>query len=196
MMQYIVAILLILGISGCSTTTPAVSEYRIKAKTQETQSMTCHKTLKVHKAFTNASLSSRKIYYAQGDYKHFAYSQAQWSDALDRMLSDIVTQTIAQKGIFSSVDSYKSQAKADYTLEINVEEFMQFYDEALTRSNATVRLKVTLLDTKDKKHKASKTFEITHPTKTLNAEGGVEALESALDDVMAQMLVWLEESCK
>ncbi|MDY0116297.1 MAG: ABC-type transport auxiliary lipoprotein family protein [Sulfurimonadaceae bacterium] len=195
MMQYILAIVFVLGISGCSTTTPAVSEYRLKAKTQESKSMACKTTLKVHKVFTNAALSSRKIYYGEGQYKEFAYTQSQWSDALDRMLSDIITQSIIQREIYKSVASYKSQAKTDFVLEVNVEEFMQFYDELHTKSYAKVRLRATLLDTKNKKQKASQTFEAIYPVNTLNVEGGVIALDSALDELMQSMLVWLEGTC-
>lgn len=195
MMQYIIAIITIIWISGCSTTVPAVSEYRLQAKAQENGTPSCHETLKVHKVFTNAALSSRKIYYGEGSHKQFAYTQAQWSDALDRMLSDIITQTITQKAIFTNVSSYKSQAKADSILEVNVEEFMQFYDDSLTKSNVKVRLKATLLDTKEKKQKASRIFEVERIAKTQDVEGGVVALDEALGEVMQMMVIWLEERC-
>lgn len=196
MINYILAIVLVLIISGCSTNVPSVSEYRLKAHTQENKFMACDKSLKVNKAFTNASFSSRKIYYGEGEYKQFAYTQAQWSDALDRMISDIFTQSIAQSGIFKSVDSYKSQVKTNYILEIDIEEFMQIYNEKITSSQAETRLTIALLDTKHKTHKASKTFEVIKKAKTLNAEGGVIALDEALGEVIGDMLIWLEEVCK
>lgn len=196
MIHYIVAIILVLAISGCSTKVPPVSQYRLKTHPQEKKFMACDKSIKINKAFTNASFSSRKIYYGEGEHKQFAYTESQWSDALDRMISDIFTQSIAQSGVVKSVNSYKSQVKTDYILEIDIEEFMQTYDEKITSSQAEVRLTIALLDTKHKTHKASKTFEVTRDVKILNVENGVIALDEALGEVIDDMLVWLEEVCK
>lgn len=197
-MQYILACLSIMVLAGCSVSTPAVSEYRL-APTLETtheKALACAHTLKVQNVLSSASLMTQKVYYAAGQYKQFAYTQAAWSDTPQKRIGDLYVSLLRERGVFQSVHSYRSNVLADRALEIVVEDFMQYYDENYKTSHAKVQLSLTLIDTAAKKPLATKTFAAEKQTPSLDAQGGVEALNAALQEAMEASAIWLEGACR
>ena len=59
-----------------------------------------------------------------------------------------------------------------------------------------VKYNLTLIDMKTSKVISSKTFEHTHDAKTLDANGGVEALTEALREAFKDSMNWINGICQ
>jgi len=197
-MRYILGWLSVMVLAGCSVSTPAVSEYRLvpTSETKQEKALACAHTLKVQNLLSNTSLMSQKIYYGVGEYKQFAYTQAAWSDTPQKRIGDLYVALLREREIFQSVHSYRSNVLTDRALEIVVDDFMQYYDENYKESHAKVGLSLTLIDTAAKKPLATKSFSTQKQTPSLDAKGGVDALNEALQEVMEASALWLEGACK
>lgn len=198
-MKYILIVISIILLSGCTTIVAPVTEYRLitKVPTTTQNSMACRdKSLKIAQAFSSSSLMSQNMNYAQGSTKQFAYSQAQWSESPNLGITSELLKHIRATELFKSVQISKSRSKNDLILEINIEDFMQYFSENSTSSHANVAIGLTLLDTKTNSVVATKTFVSKVDAKTLDANGGVEALSLALQNVLNQTKEWLGGVCK
>lgn len=194
-----ILVALVVFLSGCSVTTPPVYEYRIAPKvTIETHNKsTCRdKSLKVSQVFSATTLMSNRMRYAQDEYQELLFNESKWSISPNSAISAELVKSIQKAEIFSSVESFKSRSRADLILETNVEEFIQYFKNENRDSYVAVWITFSLVDAKSGKILQTKRVGKNLDTKSLNARGGVEALNSALADVLVQNNRWLSESCR
>ena len=198
-MKYIFLLFSVLVFFGCSrVVTPAVTQYRVLTNiSDKTQDMVgCKKSIKIAQAFSSSSLMSQHMNYTQGSTKLYAYSQAQWAESPNLAITNEFFKHIQKADIFQTVLSSKSRSKADMLLEINIEDFMQYFNEDETKSYVHIALSLTLLDTKTSKPIATKSFEVREDVKTLDASGGVDALNHALEVIINKSIKYLEGKCR
>jgi len=190
-------IFLALFISACSVSVPPVTEYGLKIDTKQTKILKkkCLKSLKVQQGFAPDDLTTTKMYYAQEKYKLYTYSQSAWVEAPNRSISDALVEKIRNYGVFSSVSSYRSRAASDLILEINIDDFKQYFNANETKSFAKLSITLNLLDRKKSQIIASKTIVKELKVKTLDAQGGVRALNTLLNQFLDESVVWLEKVC-
>ncbi len=194
---YIVTVLFLL--SGCSVQSPTVSEYRIDAKplTQPFSQTTCRdKSLKVSQAFSPSNLMTLKMNYGQGSHKQFVYSQSQWAQSPNSALTAELVKFIKETRLFKNVQISKSRSKSDILLETNIEDFMQYFSKDETSSFSNVAITLTLIDIKTNSVISTKTFNSKVNVTSMNASGGVIALNSALKNVLLASGEWLGETCR
>ncbi len=199
-MRYIYAIFLVFMLFGCSVKQPPVTKYAIEVTVSQdllkVSNGCLDKTLKVAKVFSPTSLMSEDMKYAEGNNKLYNYTQAQWYEAPNRALTKEFTEALREAQIFKSVQGYKSLGRADWLLEITLEDFMQYFDKDIAKSFVKVKYNLTLIDMKTSKVISSKTFEHTHDAKTLDANGGVEALTEALREAFKDSMNWINGICQ
>ena len=200
MIKTIFILLSVIFLSGCvTTTTPPMNEFRVNSNLSfsSLSEGKCHKkSLKVAEAFSSNSLKSLKMKYAYGNNKQFIYSQSQWALSPNQAITSEIINLLRDLELFSSVQIAKSRSRNDMLLEISIDEFMQYFNEDGSRSYVNVVLSLTLLDTKTKTIFATKTFRQKSDVKRLNAEGGVESLNTALRTVLLSSSIWFEEICR
>ncbi len=195
-------ILIILGIvllSGCSTLKNPVTEYRIVIDSIEDKSLVdgCReKSLKVAQAFSSSALMSLRMDYAESDNRVFSYSQSQWRESPNRLVTLQILKDIRAMELFKNVQISKSRGKNSWLLETNIEDFMQYYSDDLKESYAKVVISLTLIDSSSNSIVATRTFDSNIKSDTLDAQGGVKALKSALGNVLKQNRDWLNGVCK
>ena len=197
-MKKILILLSIVLLSGCVTTKPSITEYRVVAKTSKAQSVVdgCkEKSLKIAQAFSSSSLMSLKMDYVQEESKIFSYSQAHWNESPNHSVTKEILKKIRDSKLFKNVQISRSRSKNSWILETNIEDFLQYYSEGLKDSFAKVIISLTLIDSKTNSVVATKTFSSKVNTNSLDAEGGVEALNRALSDVLTQNIEWLNGVC-
>ena len=191
-------VLSILLLSGCSLTKPSMTEYRINLNSSTTNLTVggcVNKSLKVSQAFSSSTLMTKDMSYAQGADKQFVYSQSQWSlDPNHAITSEILT-LVRDMRLFKSVQSSKSRSISSWMLEINIEDFMQYFIEDSTASHVNAVISLTIIDSKSSKVVSSKTFKSRVEVDTLDANGGVEALNRALLNTLVQSREWLAGVC-
>ncbi len=191
--------ILIFILSGCSGAQPPVTEYRIDSKISNSalDSKGClDVSLKVAQAFSPSKLISQDMSYALGDHKQFTYSQSQWADSPNRAITSEIVKLLRETELFKSIQISKSRSKNDWILETNIEEFMQYFNEDSTSSYSSVSISMNIIDSRTNYVIATKSFRSRIETKTLDAFGGVKALNNALRDVLQQSAEWFEGVCK
>lgn len=192
--------LLVLLLSGCSTTTPAVTEYRIEVPSfvsPTSKSNGCkEKILKVQRAFASNGLMSYSMNYGIGEYKQYAYTQAKWADTPNKAISIQLTKALRKSQLFQSVLEDHSRSSSDLILETSIEKFMQYFDEDSKNSSVQIVIHFTLIDVASNKVIGSKSLQTTVKATSNDAQGGVLALNKGLKKIFEQNSVWLEEICK
>ncbi len=198
-MRYILTIIAAILLAGCSVTTPPIYEYRIapKVTTKTFESNSCSdKSLKVSQVFSATTLMSTKMRYVQDEYMELVFNESKWSTNPNSAINAELVKSIQMSEIFSSVESFKSRSRADLILETNVEEFVQYFSDENKKSFVQVVISFSLVDSKSsnvlKSIRVKKNLEVD----TLDAKGGVKALNSALSDVLEQNNRWLSGVCK
>ena len=198
-MRYILLFISIFFMLACTTTKPVITEFKLNVETNklDSSSVSCkEKTIKVSKAFSGASLLSLKMDYVQGKSKVFTYTESQWVTSPAQAVSKEIFFSVRDSGLFKHVNIDVSRSVSEYMMEIIIEDFMQYYNEDLTSSYANVKININIINLKDSSVVASKTFSSKVDTKTLDAAGGVEALNKALSNVINQNIEWLNGVCK
>jgi len=198
-MRYALAFISIFFMVACTTTKPTITEFKINIDVDkiESNSLGCkEKTLKISKAFAEPSLMSLKMDYVQGKNKVFTYSKSQWVATPAQSIYKQIFFSLRDSKLFKNVNLNASRSISEYSVEIIIEDFMQYYDEEFNKSFANVKININIINLKDSSVVASKNFSSRVDVKTLNAEGGVEALNLALADVVEQNLNWFVGVCK
>lgn len=201
MYSFIFTIVISLLFSGCSTTKPATTDYTINIKTFKSDLVTSDsvcldKSLKISQAFSSNKFMSSKMNYVLEDNKQYHYSESVWASSPNRVISYEILKLFRETKLFKSVQTYKSRSKSDFILEINIEDFMQYFENNSKNSFAKVVLSMALIDSKSNHIIATKTFDVKMKSVTLDANGGVEALNKALQKVFAESQEWIVGVCK
>ncbi len=195
---YYLMIAIVFLFSGCSITKPAITEYKLSLKdfTSKSYTKSCKdKSLKVSSAFSSNSLTTLEMKYMQDKHKIYAYSESRWNNSPNQEISSQVLCAIRDAKLFSSVQNSKSRSKSDLILEINVQDFMQYYNDDLSKSYVNIVMCFTLLDANTNKTIITKNFSAKKDVKNLDAAGGVEALDSVLGEIISQGLDFLDGAC-
>jgi len=193
MKYFWIAALIFLG--GC-TTQPHIVEYRIvpNLEIQASSNSQCKgKSLKIAPVFTSSSLMSQTMKYTTEEFKEFAFTESEWAVTPNRAIGNALERALREKKIFASVSSFRSRSRADLLLESSVDEFIQHFYSNNKKSSVKVSLFANLVDNKNSKSLASKTFTKELAVEQLNAKAGVEALNKALKEVLQEELQWLEQ---
>ncbi len=184
---------------GCSTSIPAVSEYRIDvepANTTFTQTGCKEKSLKIAQAFSSSSLMTHEMNYAQGNHKQYTFTQSEWADSPNRAITAEILEYVKATKLFKNVQNPKSRSRNEVVLEINIEEFMQHFSEDEKESFVKVSINLTLIDVKTSKVLATKTLNSKVEVDGIHAGAGVKYLNIALEKVLVKSGEWLGEVCE
>ncbi len=198
-MKMFLALVTVFLFVGCTTIKPHITEFRVITKDANMKSGAkgcIDKSLKVSQAFSSASLLSLDMDYTESDNKIFSYSQSQWQESPNSFIASELYKSIRDSALFKSVHSFKSRVKSDYILEIDIEEFMQFYTKGMNSSYVNVIMNLSLVDAKTNNVISTSKFISKIDTKTADATGGVEALSRALDEIILKNAEWLDGVCK
>lgn len=198
-MQLLLIVFITFVLTGCSTTTPAVSEYRIDvvpASAVFSQTGCKEESLKIAQAFSSTSLMSHEMNYGQGLHKQYKFTQSQWAESPNRAITSELLEYIKSTKLFKNVQISKSRSKNGLLLETNIEDFMQYFSEDEKESFVRVRINLTLIDVKTSSVLATETFESKIEIDSINADAGVQYLNIALQNVLNESGQWFGEVCK
>ena len=192
-MKYIGLVLLIL-FSGCSTTHPPVVTYKIDPQIKTNNKTTLKyptSTLKVSETFVDHSLRGIKIKYIDANQREYSYNNSRYAQELNLAITNSIIKTIKDAKIFKNVVSYRSKAKAQLYLEVNLYEFMQYFSKDEKKSYVKVDIDLDLIDNKTLKIIKSKRFKKQKDTNSADAHGGIEALNETLAEIEKEIIIWL-----
>jgi len=193
----ITIILFVFG--GCTVTKPYVHEYIIapKLESQMSSSKSCKvKSLKVAKVFSPSTLKSEQMRYIKGEYQEFSFTESKWAVTPNNAFNLELIKALRASKLFANVSSFKSRSRSDLLLEANLEEFMQFFSQDDKESHVRIAVSYNLIDTHTNKTLGTTLIAKELDVKSTNALGGVDALNSALADLLRDTELWLSEECK
>lgn len=198
-MKTLLSAFLLLLMTACSTTYPAVTQYRIapQESVQTLHKSSCKQhSVKVAQAFVRSSLMSKKMKYVVGEYQEGAFNQSEWAEDPNRAITDAIVKSLQSSSIFESVASYRSFSASDYTLESNVAEFTQHF--SLDEKSSYVKIDITfrLVNNQTMQVVAVKHIVKELAAKKADAPSGVEALNVLLTQSLREMQEWIAKSCK
>ncbi|WP_324172556.1 hypothetical protein [Sulfurimonas sp.] len=199
MIKIILLVVTLIISIGCSTTKPPVAEYKLSVTTlkQISSSHGCKtKSLKISQAFSSSSLMSLKMSYVQDKHKIYSYSQAQWNNSVNQEVTSQMLKVLRESKLFKNTQNSKSRSKSDLILEITIDDFMQYFTENSTKSHVKVLISMALIDSKTSKVIATSNFKALNNVDSLDASGGVTALDIALGDVLIQSINYLNKVCE
>ncbi|WP_321777642.1 ABC-type transport auxiliary lipoprotein family protein [Sulfurimonas sp.] len=187
-------------LTGCTTIEPPVAEYKLSVKSLEQiddLSNGCkEKSLKVSQAFSSSSLMSLKMNYVQNKHKIYSYSQAQWNNSVNQEITSQVVKVLRESNLFKNTQTSKSRSKSDLILEINIEDFMQYFTNDSTKSYVNVAISITVIDSKTSEVLATSSFKSKNKVDSLDAKGGVKAFEIVLREVLTKSINFLNKVCE
>lgn len=198
-MRYYLVVFIGLIFSGCSITKAPLTEYiiNIDIPKKEIESKKCNnKSIKVSQSFSTNKLQTLNMNYCLGTTKIYSYSQSIWAESPSSAITSEVVKLLRNKKLFKTVQISRSRGKSDLILETSIDKFMQSFDTNLNNSYSSVFITFTIIDSKTNQVISSKSFKAKEFSKTLDASGGVEALNKALSVVLLKSAYWFEEVCK
>jgi len=121
-----------------------------------------------------------------------AYAQNRWTVAPALMLTERLRARFAgaSRGVITAQDG----ARADTALRIELEDFSQSFDTAQS-SKVMVRLRASLIDLNTRALQSQRTIAVERPAAP-NAPGAAQALATAGDAAIEEILVWAAQAVK
>jgi len=134
--------------------------------------------------------------YGQGDHKQFVFTQSQWAQSPNNAITAELLKSIKATKLFKNVQVSKSRSNNSLLLETSIEDFMQYFSEDESSSYVSVVVTLTLIDTNSNRVLATETFSSKMDVLSVNASGGVTALNEALQNVLEDGVLWFGEVCR
>lgn len=139
-----------------------------------------------------AWLNSTAIHYRllyHNPTQSYTYAHSRWiatpaAILTQKIRSRIVTDTHEQ------VIRDSGTAKADYVLQIDLEDFLQVFDTT-NDSHVVIGLRASLIERSSRHLLAQKDFSIKEKTPTADTVGAVFALSAASDQLINELISWL-----
>lgn len=183
-------------LSGCiQNTVPAIDLYTINIPCgidkPIVKKAAAGTVLKVSIPKSTSSIMSRNILYQKDEYSQNPYAHSNWNDTPNIMLGRVFLSCINKSSIFQSVLPSYSKGKSDFLLESNL---MEFYHHINTDGSSEGRVKVEfyLIDLKSGNVISTNEFFSKVSSKTLDAKGGVKALNYATKSIANSLVRWLK----
>lgn len=188
-----------MALSACSVTQTYKSAYTLDAHASiaaHTSESCRDKTLKVSQAFSKNTLMTTNMSYVEGEYNQYVFSESQWSQSPSSTITQSITQSVRNAGLFRSVQGHKSRSKSDYILESSIEDFMQYFSKDLQSSFVNVVIHFALIDAHNSDVLQSITLSKKVAVDQLDAKAGVKALSQGLNEILEEKNSWLNEVCR
>jgi len=119
------------------------------------------------------------------------YAQSRWVDSPAALLTQRIRTRFAAVG---PVVNGRDGARADYALQVEIEDFSQIFDGA-DSSKVSVRLRVTLVNLAGRSLQAQRSFGASQPSEP-DAKGAVRAFARTTDALLEDILEWAKSSLK
>ena len=191
MRRYTLSIVSAFMLFGCTATTPSVNEYTLlSSKTiQPTTIPLSSKSLSVSLSKSIPSLSTKNLIYLRENGETGAYLYSRWNDTPTALIQRSLITSLYENALFTSLSSSNSLAQADWVLESDLDAFYHRFTH--TKSEGYIDITYRLIDTRTKRLLGSKRFSISSPAPTMDATGGVDALQKATHELNTQCILWL-----
>ncbi len=190
------ALVFLLFLGGCSVKkVPPTTFYHISQETPGIEKSADRQAIdSIRVTFSRSSRvsESSSIYYTDKDFRQQPYAYSRWYDTPAAMLEGKLIFALEKSKIAKNVTGSSSAAETKNVLEIGVLDFVHKFERGGGSGGRAVIL-ASLVRNRDGKTLCTKLFEAYSPAATDDAAGGVAALNSASDKIVAEIVEWLGE---
>jgi len=180
--------------SGCiGTTVPPMNNYAFKCddiKIETAKEKQYNKILKISLPNTSSALTRRDIIFRTNEGKIGSYAYSQWIDTPADLLQNMLLRTLTASSLFTAVVRSTSNVESGLLLESEILQFVHKVD----KNSVEVQIVLTLVDQNSGKLVRARLFTYSINVKTSNAKNAVEAFNSAMNKLRADVIVWLSDS--
>ena len=194
MMKHSIVAVMVLGLwfGGCTSKDAPMKTFvmQIPQDTPRYSSSSYHgQTLQVTYPDALKDRLSQRMYFSYSPVEQGSYLNSQWSNSTGKLIQGFTINTLSNSGLFKGVISYESTAQADYRLESTVYDFS--HRVRGKQSHAIVSIQYNLISVDSGRLAKTKRFNYVIPTKTIDAEGYVDATNEAMRRLSGDLLAWL-----
>ncbi|NPA65588.1 MAG: hypothetical protein GXO11_01765 [Epsilonproteobacteria bacterium] len=197
-MKYIMSLIIALLFIGCSQEVPPTKKYilDIEIPKNVNNKFTCkEKSLKILSPYASYEYTTNNLYYVL-DSQEGSYTQSAWAKAPATEIYALLLKNIRKSAIFATVENYTSISQGDINLEIDIQNFKQYFSSDEKHSYVIADITLSMVDKKTFTIIAQKNFYKKVITDSADAKGGVEALNKALAELLPEMIQWIGNSCR
>ena len=190
-MNNILALLLLMGLSACSSLlpkpAPPPSFYALDAGVSVPAVATAASapTLTVNPPLAAAGYDSARIIYVRKPHQLQYFAQSEWVDTPARMLAPLLVTALQRSGAFKAVVTSPSAAAAELRLDTEIVRLQQDFDGA-GGSAVQFTLRATVVDNVTRKVRGTREFD-ARVTAGSDAYSGVLAANDAVQNLLAQL---------
>ena len=192
-MRYIIAIMAILFLLGCSTKNADIrpSNYRLEPNYPlHVDKIKDNRVLRVQRVEGDSAVMTRSILYKKdGALKPYKYGR--WSELPATRLQEIFIESIEKQKIFRATVSSRSYAMADLILESSLENFEEIYRD--DKSFVQVKIRFRLIKRQGADIVGSFLVDSVYPVEKKEAKGVVLAFNKVVEKVIIDLIGWLNE---
>lgn len=187
----ILAIVLTLGLTGCTGTLfassePAMKNYVLEARIEPRQAANSSGgVLVVALPRAQPGFNTQLIAYTETPLAIDYYTKSEWVDSPPMMLAPLVEDAIADTGVFQAVVIPPSPSPGDVRLEIDIIRLQQEFMTSPSQVRFTLRAKLFDVPTGDVL--GTQLFEAVETAPSENAYGGVQAANRAVKRILEQL---------
>ncbi len=149
-------------------------------------------TLIVSPVHAEAGFDSRNIIYLREANRPEFYAQSEWVDTPARMLTPLVMSSLERTGAFRAVIQSPSSVAGDLRVSVEILRLQQEFTQTPSRVRFAVRAHVE--DIATRRVLASREFEASVAAGSENAQGGVQAANQAVQNVLDQLAAFCAQA--
>ncbi|HSO06091.1 MAG TPA: ABC-type transport auxiliary lipoprotein family protein [Pelomicrobium sp.] len=195
-MKTLAAALAVLLVAGCSLTREEpVVHYVLRdggaARSVAGAARPADRTLVVAGTVTDSFYDTTAIAFSREEGKRGAYQYAFWTERPGRALHGLLVARLAAAGLYAAVVPSAVGLPGD--LELQTEVHSLYHDVREAPGVARVRLTATLVDRRQQRLLARRTFAAEAPASAYSAAGAVDGFNAAVRRVLDDLVVWLRE---
>lgn len=139
----------------------------------------------------SAALDTRRIAIMTRPGVLEVYADARWRDAAPLMLRSLLLQAFDEDGRIGGVSAIDSGLNGDYSLAMDLRDFqIELVDGA---ARAAIRFTARLFDRRSNRIVASQSFSAETPAAASDVASAVDALTTALDQLLPKVVAWTIE---
>lgn len=151
-------------------------------------------SLLVRNIEANIFIDSHKIVFSEDAMTRGYYQFAQWVEPPPKQITTLLVEYLTGTGLFENVTRVSSLTRGDLQLNLWLKEF--HHDIADEPGSVFVQFEAELLDIR-RRHVVSRTeFIAREAVDTYDASGAVSGFNRALNQVFAQIGIWLGKEMK
>jgi ABC-type uncharacterized transport system auxiliary subunit len=136
-------------------------------------------------------INSNRIIFGDSEYERGFYRFASWVESPSTRFSTLLLTAIEKSGIVRNVS--RSTGTVLGTVQLNTEMIECYHLTTPGRGVGKVKVRAELLSLQNRSVIAVKEFSSEVPVKSYDAEGAVVAISSALNQIVVEMVPWLNE---